>query len=96
MNSHACFQIRLYPACVIHDHIHPRTSQLPPVKDATKQDREALQQELGRVLRTANESDDYASISADTHDEVAMCEKVIEDMLAHEVCSRVTSLLDAY
>ena len=70
------------------------TPQLPSVKDATKQDREMLQQELARVLRTANESDDYVSISADTHDEVAMCDKNIQDMLANEVCSRTTPLLD--
>ena len=58
-------------------------SQVPPVEETTKEHREALQQELARVLRTANTNADYATISADDP-EVAACEKAIKDMLEHE------------
>ena len=42
-----------------------------------------MQQELARVLRTANTSADYATISEDDP-EVAACEKAIKEMLEHE------------
>ena len=64
------------------DAIEP--TQVPPLEETTKEHREALQQELDRVLRTANESADYATISKDTDPEVAACEKAIKDMLKHE------------
>ena len=58
-------------------------SQVPPVEETTKEHREALQQELDRVLRTAKASADYATIRADDP-EVAACEKAIKDMLKRE------------
>ena len=58
-------------------------SQVPPVEETTKEHREALQQELDRVLRTAKASADYATIRADDP-EVAACEKAIQDMLEHQ------------
>ena len=54
------------------------------MEEATKEHREALQQELSRVVSTANGSNEYATVSADTHPEVAACEKAIEDILQHE------------
>merc|ERR1719460_3330950 len=57
---------------------------LPATPQSTKEHREALQQELARVIQTATESEDYSPINADTYPEVATCEKAIEDMLAHE------------
>ena len=36
------------------------------------------------MIQTANGSEDYTSVSADTHPEVATCEQAIKDMLAHE------------
>ena len=58
---------------------------LPATPQSTKEHREALQQELARVLQTANsDSSLYVAVAADTHPEVATCEKAIEDMLAHE------------
>ena len=65
-----------------HTHTH---TKIPPLEEATKEHREALQQELARVLQTANsDSSLYVAVAADTHPEVATCEKAIEDMLAHE------------
>ena len=58
------------------------------MEDATKQDREHLERELARVLRTANESDDYASITAPTDNAVARCDGRIQAMLAKEVSFR--------
>ena len=51
-----------------------------------------MQKELSRVMSTANGSEDYASISADTHPEVATCEKAIKDMLSHEDKAREDEL----
>ena len=53
------------------------------MEETTKEHREALQQELNRVLRTAKASADYATIRADDP-EVAACEKAIKDMLEYE------------
>ena len=65
-----------------HTHTH---TKIPPLEEATKEHREALQQELARVIQTANsDSSLYVAVAADTHPEVATCEKAIEDMLAHE------------
>ena len=48
-----------------------------------------LQQVLARVIQTSNsDSSLYVAVSADTHPEVATCEKAIEDMLAHEQKTR--------
>merc|ERR1719201_2865830 len=59
--------------------------KIPPLEEATKEHRETLQQELARVIKTANsDSSLYVPVAADTHPEVATCEKAIEDMLAHE------------
>ena len=69
----------------VHTHSHTLHNQIPPLEEATKEHREALQQELARVLQTANsDSTLYVAVAADTHPEVATCEKAIEDMLAHE------------
>ena len=70
----------------VHTHTHTNThTKIPPLEEATKEHREALQQELARVLQTANsDSTLYVAVAADTHPEVATCEKAIEDMLAHE------------
>ena len=66
-------------------HTHTIHNKIPPLEEATKEHREALQQELARVLQTANsDSTLYVAVAADTHPEVATCEKAIEDMLAHE------------
>ena len=65
---------------------------LPATAQSTKEHREALQEELSRVMSTANRSEDYASISADTHPEVATCEKAIKDMLSHEEKAREDEL----
>ena len=68
----------------MHMHTHTPT-KIPPLEEATKEHREALQQELARVIQTANsDSSLYVAVAADTHPEVATCEKAIEDMLAHE------------
>ena len=66
-------------------HAHTRHTKVPLLEEATKEHREALQQELARVIQTANsDSSLYVAVAADTHPEVATCEKAIEDMLAHE------------
>ena len=67
-----------------HTHTHIHTHQIPPLEEATKEHREALQQELARVIQTSYESKDYKPIGSITHPEVATCEKAIEDMLAQE------------
>ena len=60
-------------------------AKIPPLEEATKEHRETLQQELARVLQTANsDSSLYVAVAADTHPEVATCGKAIKDMLAHE------------
>ena len=68
-----------------HTHSHTLHAKIPPLEEATKEHREALQQELARVLQTANsDSTLYVAVAADSHPEVATCEKAIEDMMAHE------------
>ena len=71
-----------------HTRVHTYTyisTKVPPLEEATKQHREALQQELARVIQTSNsDSSLYVAVAADTHPEVATCEKAIKDMLAHE------------
>ena len=75
------------PEYMIFDCVYTRKPQ-PSVEDATPQDREALQLELDRVVRTANESNDYESINAGTNDLVTRCEKKIRDMFTKEVSFR--------
>ena len=58
---------------------------LPTTTQTTEEHREALQQELARVIETSNsDSSLYVALAADIHPEVATCEKAIKDMLAHE------------
>ena len=74
----------------IYTYLSTRThTKIPPLEEATKEHRETLQQELARVIKTANsDSTLYVAVAADTHPEVATCEKAIEDMLAHEQKTR--------
>ena len=57
---------------------------LPATPQSTKEHREALQQELARVIQISYGSKDYKPIGSLTHPEVATCEKAIKDMLAQE------------
>ena len=60
-------------------------NQAPSPAQAIATDTRALQQTLDRVLATASaDAETYESISADTHPEVAACEKAIKDMLEHQ------------
>ena len=60
-------------------------NQAPAPAQATTTDSRALQQTLDRVLATASaDTQTYELISADTHPEVAACEKAIKEMLEHE------------
>ena len=81
MHTHTYTCIHTYIHTCIHTYIH---TKIPPLEEATKEHREALQQELARVIQTSYESKDYKPIGSITHPEVATCEKAIEDMLAQE------------
>ena len=78
--THTCTHAHIHT----YTHMHTHT-KIPPLEEATKEHREALQQELARVLQTANsDSSLNVAVGVNTDPEVATCLKAIEDMLAHE------------
>ena len=63
-----------------HTHTH---TKIPPLEEATKEHREALQLVLGRVLGAAY-ADTTLHAAVANHPEVVTCGKAIQGMLAHE------------
>ena len=83
VDSVATYPITSWPSR--HLLTRTQTNQAPAPAQATAMDARVLQQTLDRVLATANgDAQAYDQISADTHPEVAACEKAIKDMLEHE------------